>query len=113
MINSPLSQRVVCTVEDILGLAHCIDLACASFLTCLVILEEPIAICVQIAQSLVSVHQISLLVLQCFLVIHQPFFSIGQSCFLVCHGLGIFRSLLRTVLHEFLIVTLGILLLQF
>merc|ERR1719238_207961 len=64
-------------------------------------------------QVLLGLHKISLFVLEVALVGDKLLRGLGQSALGVGHGLGICRALVLGILHELLVVILGIFLLKF
>ena len=68
---SNVYSRVAGTVEDILGLAHGINLASASHFAHVVILEEEIAVGVDSSKVLVGLHDFNVLVGSAHLAMHN------------------------------------------
>merc|ERR1719188_220086 len=105
-----LDERIICTAQDGLGLAKGINLIGASLLAHVEILQEPIALQVQSVDILVSCPQFLLGACQVGLLLLKSRLQFGKSTLLVSESLGILCTLVSRVLHEGLIVLLGILL---
>merc|ERR1719436_1993030 len=108
-----LQQRIVCTGEDCLRLLQRFHLAGTSLLASIVVLEQPIALLVQTAQS-IDVQQSRFLCHGSVLTIFQQVrLQISLRARLVLDRLRVARTLVSRVFHEHLVLFLSVLLLHF
>merc|ERR1719272_345705 len=109
---SEAGSGVAGSVQDILGLAHGVNLTSASLLAHIVVFDEEVAVGVERAEVLVGLHELCVFVLQCALVGHELLTGLGQRTLGISHGLGIGRALALGVLHELFVIILGIFFLE-
>merc|ERR1719231_566036 len=106
------SEGVVCAVQHVLCLAHGIDLASACLGAHVVVLEEPVALGVHLAEVLLGLHQLSVGVTESALVGHHLLVGLRQRSLGIAHGLAVIGTLGLGIAHELLVVALGVLLLE-
>merc|ERR1719498_389255 len=84
-----LNQGEISTIENSFGFLHCINLVRASFLPHVIVLEQEIALQMEIGNVIIGCGQLLLCALEVCLVISQSSLQICQCSFLVRECLGI------------------------
>merc|ERR1719498_1405180 len=103
-----LDQREVCTRQDSLCLLQSIHFACASLLTGVKILQQPVTVKVDVLESLHGVHVLHHFSLVLLLELQKAGFAISLGSFLVRQGLGIAGPLVCGFLDHALVLSLVI-----
>merc|ERR1719375_852050 len=102
-----LDKREVCTTEHSLGLTESVNLSCACLLAHIEVLDEPIALCVQLADVLLSGHELLDCGLVLVLELYESILCVCLERLLVGERLGVCCPLLGRISHQLFILFLS------
>merc|ERR1719329_124860 len=105
-----LNQREICTRQNCLGLLERVNLTCAGFFAHIKILEQPIAVLVQITNEIHGGQRLFHLVSAFSSFFLQQSLCIGLGTLLFSGALGIHDTLLSRIFGELFVLLLCILL---